>query len=107
MDTPDINYKPKADPNVASLPEHLKNPANFEDIEKKVIQSIMSSCTHSDVFEMAECEKCTKKMLERRKLLKRLGFKNPAQYYAWKKIHTEIKKRYPLVDWAKNKLITP
>jgi hypothetical protein len=43
-------------------------------------------------------------MLDRRKLLKKLGFKNPSQYMAWKKIHTEIKERFPLVDWQAEKL---
>jgi hypothetical protein len=101
----ELTIKPRLNPLIADLPEHLKNPANYDEIQAKIIASVQTSCTHSDVFEMAKCEKCTKKMLNRRKLLKSLGFKNPRQYMEWRKTHEEIKKRYPLVDWKRKKLI--
>jgi len=102
---PDIKFKPKLNPLVASLPEHLKNPANFEKYNQMILNTFISTCNHTDIHEWAMCEKCTNKMLDRRKLLKKLGFKNPAQYMAWKKIHEEIKTRMPLVDWKAEKLM--
>lgn len=99
MNKPNLNIKPRYNPLISSLPEYLKNPANYEEIRKKILESIMTNCSHSDIQEFAKCPKCTEKMLERRKLLKKLGFKNPAQYRAWQKTHEEIKKRFPLVDW--------
>lgn len=101
MDKPDIKFKSKSDPLVAFLPDHLKNPANYEDIQKKILATLKTKCSHSDMLEMSKCQKCTDMMIRRRKLLKELGFKNPAQYMQWRKIHEKIKEKFPLVDWAK------
>lgn len=102
MNKPDLkklDIKPRQDPLTAGLSEYLKNPANFEDIQKIILNSFMTTCSHGSPAEMAVCKICTKKMLERRKTLKKLGFKNPKQYMAWQKTHTEIRRRFPLVDW--------
>lgn len=100
LDKPLPRFKPN--PLVASLPEHLKDPANYMKI-KKAIADTMKKChkSHADVGEMATCWKCSDGMLERRALLKRLGFKNPAQYRKWQEINNKIKELYPLVDWTK------
>lgn len=108
---PKITLKPHVTPILAGLSDYLKNPANFETIQKQILETFISTCSHSNPVEWAECPKCTDKMLDRRKLLKKLGFKNAGQYMAWKQVHTTIKERYPLVDWAAEKgklnLITP
>lgn len=101
MDKPNLDIRPRFDPLTAGLSDYLKNPANYEEIQRIIINSFATTCSHGSPAEMAVCPKCTEKMLERRKTLKRLGFKNPAQYMAWQKIHTEIKARFPLVDWKK------
>jgi hypothetical protein len=106
MDKPKIDIKTKSDPLTASLSKYLKDPANYHDIMRQVIASVQSTCTHSDVFEMAKCKKCTENMLNRRKLLKKLGFKNPRQFMVWRRTHEEIIKRFPLVDWERNKFIS-
>ena len=105
MNKPNLNFKPRVNPLIADLSEFLKNPANFAEIQAKLVASVQTTCTHSDVLEMAKCEKCTKNMIERRKLLKKLGFKNPRQYMEWRKIHLEVRKRFPLMDWKLNKPI--
>ena len=99
MDKPKIDLKPKTNPLLADLPEHLKNPANFEKIQKAILDTFKSTCDHSDILEWGNCPKCTEKMLERRLLLRKLGFKRPSQYFLWRKTHEEIKKRFPLVKW--------
>lgn len=101
MKKPKLSIKPRQDPLTANLPEYLKNPANYEEIQKIILKSFATSCSHGSPAEMAVCPKCTEKMLERRKTLKKLGFKNPAQFMAWQKIHTTIRQKYPLVDWSK------
>lgn len=100
---PNIDIKTKGDPILAGLPEYLKDPACFEKIQSKILKTFISTCAHSEVLEWAKCKKCTIKMLERRSLIKALGFKSHHQYMMWVKIHTEIKKQFPLMDWKNNK----
>jgi hypothetical protein len=95
----EFRYSPELHPLLKSLPSHLKDHTKFYDIQKKILETIMTSCTHSDLVGFAKCSKCTKNMLKRRKLLRDLGFKNPAQYMAWRMVHEEIKKKVPLVQW--------
>lgn len=96
---PKITYYPKTSAFLAALPPFLKNPANFIPIQRKILETIQTTCAHGDVLEMAKCKKCTRKMMERRAFLKYLGFKNAGQYMAWRKIHEEIQRRFPLMDW--------
>ena len=88
-----------------SMSKELKDPANFERIQRSIIETLQTTCSHNDVMEWAECPKCTDKMKERRALLKKLGFKNAGQYMAWRKVHEEIQARYPLVDWSKKEFV--
>lgn len=103
---PKIDLKPKLHPMLRDLPDHLKDPANYEKIRKAILQTILTTCSHREMYEWSQCKKCTDKMLERRLLLRKLGFKNPAQYMAWQKIHEKIKERFPLVDWTKKSIIS-
>jgi len=101
LPTPEAPKLPKAlQPSIlAGLPEYLKDPNVYDKVQKAIVSSIQSSCTHSDPSEWMSCRKCGEKMAERRALLKRLGFKSPAQYMQWKKVHemmrTEL--RDPLI----------
>lgn len=103
MDKPNIEFKSPTDNLTRDLPAHLKNPANYRDIQVKIIRSMESKCNHTDLFEFSQCAKCTDLMLKRRKLLKSLGFKNARQYMQWQKIHEEIRRQHPLVDWKNGK----
>jgi len=98
---PDIKLKPKTHPLIASLPDFLKDPKNFIPIQRKILKTLETKCSHSDVLEFAKCPVCTENMLKRRKILRDLGFKNPAQYFAWRRVHESIAQRFPLVDWDK------
>ena len=102
-DFKDITLKPKLHPPLAVLPPHLKDPANYDKIQKTIVQSFAGKHSHGEVIEWAQCADCQRRFSNRRHVLKTLGFKNPAQYMLWKKIHTEIKSRFPLVDWKKKK----
>jgi hypothetical protein len=96
---PDIDLKPKTASILEGLSDYLKDPANFDEINKKILNTFISTCGHAEILDWVNCKKCTAKMLQRRKMLKSLGFKNPAQYFAWKKIHTTIRQKFPLMDW--------
>lgn len=74
-----------------SLPDYLKDHDNFDKIQKALYDVGGSTCTHSEVFEWANCSKCQLKMHERAELMRKLGFKQPGQYLAWKKIHETIR----------------
>lgn len=97
----DLEIKPKTPAIVASLPEHLKDPRNYEKIQSTILKALRGKCSHGEVVEWAQCGDCQRRFSERRHVLKNLGFKNPAQYMAWRKIHETIKERMPLVDWKK------
>ena len=100
LDKPLPRFQPN--PLIASMPAHLKEPANFERI-KREIANTMLGCkkSHGSIAEMATCMTCSDHMKERRLFLKKLGFRNPAQLRKWYEIHNVIKDKFPLVDWAK------
>ena len=103
--TPDPKSFPRAigNPILYGLPPALKDPANFEKIQRAILNTLKGKCSHSEMLEMVKCGKCTRKMMERRLLLKRLGFRNPAQYLEWKKVHVRIKELYQNVDFSRLK----
>jgi len=81
--------KPKN--NIASLPAYLKDPANYEKIQKAIFEAGASTCDHAEVIEWAGCMKCQGKQWERKETMARLGFQNGQQYLAWKRIHERIR----------------
>lgn len=93
---PDTFPKAKLHPLLAQLPDHLKDPANYEKVQKTILQSFMGKHSHGEVLEWATCKDCQKLFATRRTVLKKLGFKNAAQYMAWKKVHEVIRERVPL-----------
>lgn len=101
MDKPKIDLKSKVHPFLASLPAHLKDPKNFYKIQKFVLKSLAGKCNHGEVADWAKCKDCQKRFQDRRNVLKGLGFKHPAQYQLWKKVHEQIREKFPLVDWEK------
>ena len=83
-------------PMLQTLPEWLKHPRSFKQVEKMLIETIRAcKKDHSDPLEMMNCKTCSENMLKRRALMKKLGFSSVEQYMEWRKIHTEIKKRVP------------
>ena len=77
---------PKANRVTANMPEHLKDPANYQKIMKALLETLSCGKGHSDPLKMMECAKCTENMRTRKELMDRLGFKSPAQFMAWRKI---------------------
>ena len=84
-------YKPHS--LIASLPPHLKDPANYKKIQRALLETLSTGHSHSEMEGWAKCLTCMNAVLAQKELMKRLGFKSPAQYMAWQKIHEVITTR--------------
>lgn len=78
------------------LPEFTKDPKNYMTIERALLDTLSCKKTHSDPIAMMDCKTCQNNTLERRALMKKFGFRSPAEYMKWKEMQNEIKKRMPL-----------
>ena len=94
--TKDTFPKNKPHPIVATLPAYLKDHANYDKIEKAILDAGATRHSHAEVVDWACCKECQSKQLDRLRMMRGLGFQSAAQYLAWKKIHQQIKERVPL-----------
>lgn len=93
-DAKDIQIKPKVNTILAQFPPHLKDPANFEKIQRVVLEALAGNCSHEEMVEWAACSKCQRRFtIDRRNVMAGLGFASPTHYMIWKRIHTEIRQR--------------
>lgn len=76
----------KLHPLVAELPEELKDPACYKDIEDKLARIMFSDHQHKYLITFQKCKRCKDKVLKKRAAIKELGFKSYEQYLMWKKI---------------------
>lgn len=90
---------PKPHPMLATLPAYLKDTKNYKAIQLAILDAGATKHSHSEIGEWATCTHCQQKEKDRLLMMKKLGFQSGAQYLAWKKVHEEIKKRNPLVNW--------
>lgn len=100
----DIPQLPTYIPNrfTKDLPAYLKDPANYDKIQKVILESFAGKHSHGEVLEWASCPDCQKRFTERAPMLKKLGFKNPAQYFAWKKTMETIQRIYAKFPYMKD-----
>lgn len=73
------------------MPNYLKDPKNYEKIMKLLYEAGNSKCSHSDMFEYANCAKCAPARINRVKAMKKLGFRDGAQYLAWRRTHENLR----------------
>lgn len=92
-ETPKLPDLPKklSVPLTTFLPAYLKDPANYDRVNKLIIETLASKHSHGEVIEWAKCAACQKRFAERSVVLKKLGFKSVRQYMAWQKQHQYIK----------------
>lgn len=90
MNKAEANKLPKITPMLAELPAHLKDHANFQRIRIALLDAQSTGHSHGTAGEWGQCPHCMSKRLEYKELLSKLGFKSPAQYQAWKKVHDTI-----------------
>ena len=97
----DITAKtfPKNKPNrfLKDLPKHLKDPANYEKIQKALLENLATTHSHADILTWSNCFDCRQKLRNHAEMMRKLGFKTPGHYLAWKKtmefIHGSVLKR--------------
>lgn len=79
---------PKYIPNLLlkDLPEFLKDPLNYNKIQKALLNTLAGQHSHSEMVTWANCINCQNKMRNHAELMRKFGFKTPQQYMAWKKI---------------------
>lgn len=85
-------YLPK-NPLLRGLPQHLKEPENYEKIMKAIMDAGATRCSHAEMHEMANCLKCARAALNRSEMMRKLGFSNGKQYLEWRKVHEQIRKK--------------
>lgn len=84
---------PKPHPILATLPDYLKEPNNYDKIQRAILEAGATRHSHAEVVDWAGCKACQAKQIDRLMMMKKLGFQNAAQYMVWQKIHREIKAR--------------
>lgn len=87
-----------SNPLLDTIPNYLKDPANYEKICKAILDAGATPHSHSEVIQWAGCKTCQRKEWDRKEMMKRLGFQSGKQYLLWKKIHEQIRspKRSPI-----------
>lgn len=78
------------------MPAYLKDPKNYEKIQKTLLDEIASGHSHSEIIGWYNCVDCQKKVQKRHAMMKKLGFKSPQQYLEWRKVHEKIRELMPL-----------
>lgn len=78
------DYKP--DPLFAELPKELKDPACYKKVLDRITKAGDSGHEHKAVIVWKRCKHCQQKFLERRAMVKKLGFLSYEQFLKWKKI---------------------
>ena len=97
--TKDTFAPPKPSPIFNGMPEYLKDHANYEKIQKTIIETLAGNCSHSEVVEWAGCPKCQRRFAEKGNVIRKLGFRSIPQYMAWQKTHQHIKDRIRLAKY--------
>src|SRR3990167_1060975 len=87
-DKPDISKFPKYTPNpiFRGLPQHLKEPKNYEKIQRVLLETLAGRHSHGEMETWAKCLRCQNKLREHGDMMRKLGFKSGKQYMAWKKV---------------------
>jgi hypothetical protein len=75
---------------IAQIPEHLKNPANYLKMQAAILETLATTHSHGEVVDWAKCVACQKRFREHGEFIKKLGFRTPRHYFAWKKIMETI-----------------
>lgn len=90
---------------LASIPQHLKDPANFEKIYKSIANAGRTKHSHGEVTDWAKCFVCQRAANDRLLMMQSLGFKSKAMYLTWLKIHQQMfsiaRDKYPMYNKEK------
>lgn len=96
MDKLDLKTVPKnlkPNPIFKGLPDTLKDPKMFDEVEKKLRLATLSDHKHSTVKSYVGCKRCKDKFAKRQAIMKEYGFKDIKQYMEWKRVMSIIKQK--------------
>jgi len=93
--------KAKENPVFEGLPDEVKDPKNFKEIEKKLANTMVSDHKHATIKAFIKCKRCQIKVKKKADMIKELGFKDFAQYQDWKKIISIIINKQNLILYDK------
>src|SRR3990167_10385940 len=88
--TPTTFPKDISNPILRGLPVHLKDPANFEKVQRALLETLGGTHSHSELQTWGTCVPCQRKLRDHGLMMKKLGFKSPAQYRMWVRVHRKI-----------------
>lgn len=89
----EINKEHKPNPIFDGMPESLKDPACFEDIEKRLRSLLISDHKHKTIKAYIACKRCQTKLNKKREVMKEIGFKDVKQYSEWRRIMSIISQK--------------
>jgi hypothetical protein len=78
--------KLRPNPLFKGLPVHLKDPANYQKTEDDLKNILKTDHIHKTASSYVKCNECQEKLENKKKLMKKLGFKSFKQYLEWRKI---------------------
>jgi len=78
--------KAKPNPIFKGLAKTLKDTKNFNNTEKKLQDIIKSEHKHKQIKDYVNCGECQNRFQERKKSMKKIGFKSINQYLEWRKV---------------------
>lgn len=85
--------KLKPNPLFKGMSKSLRDPKNYEETKKKLLDILKTDHPHRTPSSYMKCSECQSKFQERKRLMKEVGFKSYHQYLEWDKIHTIIKNK--------------
>jgi len=80
-----INKLPE-NPIFEGLSADLKDPKNFDAIERKIANTMLSDHKHANIKQFTKCKRCQAKVRKKTDMIKEMGFKDFIQYQNWKKV---------------------
>lgn len=86
----EINKKGKPNPLFKGMKSTLKDPKNYEKIEKRLQEILKTNHVHKTISAYVKCPTCQDRRQERQKQMKKEGFKSIEQYMEWKRIMSII-----------------
>lgn len=78
--------KALVNPIFEGLSDEVKDPKNFEAIERKIVNTMLSDHKHATIKQFIKCKRCEVKRQKRARVIKEIGFKDAEQYQTWKKV---------------------
>ena len=98
--------KRKANKYIAEIPDYLKDPRNYDKIQRALLDTFAGMHSHAEVTDWNNCLTCQNKFLEHKELMVKLGFKSMRHYYHWKRVMDVMTgketRKVPVYDYRKD-----